>query len=137
MNNRLLVIAGVAVGSILAVWLSRSPSQRLASAGPMAVVSVPELSTQEQRGRAAFEANCASCHGRNAAGRQGIAPPLVHNIYEPDHHANAAFQIAVSNGVRQHHWTFGSMPRVEGVTGGEVRDITAYVRALQRESRIQ
>lgn len=103
----------------------------------MAVVSVPELSAQEQRGRAAFEANCASCHGRNAAGRQGVAPPLVHDIYEPGHHADAAFQIAVSNGVRQHHWTFGSMPPVEGVKEEQVRDITAYIRALQRENGIR
>ena len=47
-----------------------------------------------------------------------------------------AFQMAVANGVRAHHWRFGNMPAVEGVTQSDVDKIVAYVRALQRENGI-
>ena len=33
-----------------------------------------------------FNANCARCHGRLAAGTD-VGPPLVHIYYEPNHHA--------------------------------------------------
>ncbi|WP_428696469.1 cytochrome c [Stappia sp.] len=106
------------------------------SGTPMASVTVPELSGELARGRELFDASCASCHGANAAGRAGIAPPLVHMIYEPGHHADGAFFLAAARGVRQHHWSFGDMPAVPDVTPQEVAAITAYVRALQRASGI-
>lgn len=105
---------------------------------PLAEVLVPaSLSETEAMGERAFAALCAVCHGTNAAGRDGIAPPLVHRIYHPGHHSDAAFHIAVQNGVRAHHWSFGNMPPIEGVTRAEVETIIAYVRALQRENGIE
>lgn len=105
---------------------------------PLAEVLVPaSLSEAEAMGERAFDALCAICHGTNAAGRDGIAPPLVHRIYHPGHHSDAAFHIAVQNGVRAHHWSFGNMPPIEGVTRAEVETIVAYVRALQRENGIE
>ena len=88
-----------------------------------------------QTGEAKFAAHCAACHGTGAVGtKQG--PPLVHKIYEPNHHADAAFQRAVEQGVRAHHWEFGNMPKIDGVTATEVDHIIRYVRWLQREAGI-
>lgn len=84
-------------------------------------------------GRQLFEGNCASCHGELARGTdQG--PPLVHELYVPSHHADAAFLVAAQRGVAPHHWDFGAMPPVEGVDAAEVEAIVAYVRSLQREA---
>lgn len=129
----------------LGLWWSGNDSSRAPdtanvsddSAPAMVDVTVPEtLSANAAIGKTAFEAKCAVCHGENAAGQDGVAPPLVHKIYEPSHHGDAAFLLAAKNGVRAHHWRFGNMPPVEGVTDGDVKMITAYVRELQRANGI-
>jgi mono/diheme cytochrome c family protein len=88
-----------------------------------------------QRGEQLFEANCAACHGPAAQGTVS-GPPLVHVIYEPGHHSDESFHLAVQRGVQQHHWDFGPMPAVPGLSREEVADIIAYVRDLQREAGI-
>lgn len=81
-------------------------------------------------GEKLFTANCSMCHGTLASGTsQG--PPLVHEIYEPGHHGNASFVIAVARGVRAHHWDFGNMPAVEGLSIDEIHQVICYVRELQ------
>lgn len=106
--------------------------------GALAAVNVPAtFSDQEQLGQRTYDAVCAACHGENAQGTDGIAPPLVHKIYEPNHHGDMAFALAAKNGVRAHHWGFGNMPPVKGVTQADVLNIVAYVRALQRENGIK
>lgn len=103
----------------------------------MVDVTVPDtLSANAVIGKTAFEAKCAVCHGANAAGQDGVAPPLVHKIYEPSHHGDATFLLAAKNGVRAHHWRFGNMPPVEGLTDGDVKMIIAYVRELQSANGI-
>jgi mono/diheme cytochrome c family protein len=102
----------------------------------LAEVAVPMLSGEAKAGEELFNANCAACHGANAAGQAGIAPPLVHVIYEPGHHSDAAFHLAAQRGVRAHHWPFGDMPPVQGVGATEVDKIVAFVRALQRANGI-
>ncbi len=105
---------------------------------PIVSVNVPAtLSARAQLGRKTYEANCASCHGRNAAGQDGVAPPLVHIVYEPGHHGDESFQRAVARGVRAHHWRFGDMPPVEGLTRRDVAAVVAYVRELQRANGIR
>lgn len=105
--------------------------------GVLANVLLPDtLSQNAQIGQLAYEAKCAACHGVNAAGQDGVAPPLVHVIYEPSHHGDEAFQRAAAVGVRGHHWPFGDMPPVEGVTRGDVTMIIAYIRELQRANGI-
>ena len=111
---------------------------RLEDGASIVEVKLPlELSPDAQIGKRAFDAKCAACHGDNAAGQKGAAPPLVHKIYEPSHHADMTFVMAVQNGVRAHHWPFGNMPPVEGLTQGDVKYITRYVRELQRENGIE
>lgn len=88
------------------------------------------------RGEELFAANCAVCHGPVADGTPA-GPPLVHEIYEPSHHSDEAFQVAVAQGVQAHHWDFGPMPPIGGLDRDDVADITAWVRELQREAGIE
>ncbi|CAN5753679.1 hypothetical protein BH23GEM6_BH23GEM6_13230 [soil metagenome] len=90
---------------------------------------------QFQQGEALFERHCASCHGEKALGAES-GPPLVHIIYEPSHHADFAFYMAVTQGVRAHHWRFGDMPPVAGLEQEEISRIIAYVRWLQQQAGI-
>jgi mono/diheme cytochrome c family protein len=87
-------------------------------------------------GERLFTDNCARCHGTLAVGTDA-GPPLVHMIYEPNHHADIAFQRAVALGVPAHHWRFGNMPPVAGLDEAAVERITAYVRWLQRKAGIE
>ncbi|USG59552.1 cytochrome c [Sneathiella marina] len=128
-----IALALIAVGAYL--WLtSDEPENQIGR--PIVVVEIPELSIVARSGEQAFLKNCASCHGDNAAGLEGKAPPLVHRIYEPSHHGDLAFERAVKNGVRAHHWPFGNMPPVDGITGTEIQNIILYVRELQRANEI-
>jgi mono/diheme cytochrome c family protein len=87
-------------------------------------------------GMVAFEASCAECHGTEAAGTDS-GPPLVHDIYRPNHHSDDAFFLAARRGAPQHHWRFGAMPPQPDVTEEDLTDIVAYVRTLQREAGIE
>lgn len=90
---------------------------------------------QSDNGEQLFAENCAACHGSAADGTNS-GPPLVHKLYEPGHHPDFAFYRAASNGVIAHHWDFGDMPPVAGLSEDEVAQIIAYVRELQREGGI-
>ncbi len=93
------------------------------------------LSDMAREGEGLFNANCSVCHGMKAAGtNQG--PTLIDRIYHPGHHSDASIRNAVSRGVQQHHWTFGDMAPVAGVSEDEVEKIICYVRELQRADGI-
>jgi mono/diheme cytochrome c family protein len=112
-------------------------TSNIAKGAPLADVKVPAtFSAAAQLGERAFNAKCAVCHGKNAAGQNGVAPPFVNQIYRPGHHGDVAFQLAVKNGVRSHHWRFGNMPPQQGLTQADVKNIVAYIRELQRENGI-
>lgn len=101
------------------------------------VVLPDELSPEAGIGKEVFDATCGSCHGMNAAGRNGAGPPLVHRVYEPSHHADVAFTMAARSGVRAHHWQFGNMPAVEQqLTEAEIGYVVRYVRELQQANGI-
>jgi len=101
-------------------------------------ILVPEtLSGPAYFGQIAFEDSCVSCHGKNGAGDTGKGPPLIHPIYEPSHHSDEAFQRAATTGVQSHHWNFGDMPPVEGITEDTVALIATYIRELQRANGIE
>ena len=82
-----------------------------------------------------LNASCVECHGENAAGSD-LGPPLIHDIYNPGHHSDGAFYLAVSVGSRQHHWQFGDMPAQPEVTREEVTMIIRYIRELQAANGI-
>ena len=90
---------------------------------------------QRNDGAALFADNCARCHGEMADGTS-MGPPLVHRLYEPGHHPDFSFQNAVKNGVISHHWEFGDMPPVAGLSEDDVTQIIAHIRGLQREGGI-
>lgn len=100
-----------------------------------AAIELPELSRLALQGKAAFDANCATCHGANAAGTEQ-GPPFVHDIYNPGHHSDNAFFLAVRQGVRRHHWPFGDMPPQPQVTDQELAAIVRYLRELQAANGI-
>jgi mono/diheme cytochrome c family protein len=124
-----LVLLGV--GAVAAVVLWRWQPEPATQP-----VRVPELSVEAQAGRRAFDLYCAGCHGENAGGGPG-APPLIHRTYQPAHHADIAFELAVRRGVRGHHSRFGDMPAQPAVPPAEVIQITRYVRELQRANGIE
>ena len=142
MNKLTLAGAAAIVVAAGAYVASRGPAPETtqpapAQGDPIVSVSVPEtLSTNATIGRRAFDAVCADCHGADGAGKEGYGPPLVHKIYEPSHHGDAAFQIAVQQGVRAHHWRFGNMPPQPGLTRADVTAIVAYIREVQRANGI-
>lgn len=127
------VLAFFAAGLGLVAWQALAPSAN--GEAYTVSVNVPDLSPAAVRGKAAFDANCAICHGVNASGTDK-GPPLVHNIYNPGHHADGAFFIAAKRGVRSHHWPYGDMPPQPQVSEGQIKDIIVYVRELQRANGI-
>ena len=141
------LLTGAAVlAAGIAAWVATRPAPQAPAPAPAAAmpgeamvqVTPPGgLAPEEQIGKRAFDAVCAQCHGPNAAGREGIGPPLVHDYYKPSHHADMAFIMAAQNGVRAHHWTFGDMPAQSGLSGADVKAIIAYVRAVQRANGIE
>jgi len=114
--------------------LSVAPACSQGESAPKAVAT-GAVPAELQTGEAKFKANCSACHGVGGVGTsQG--PPLVHKIYEPNHHGDAAFQRAAANGVKAHHWEFGNMPKIDAATPEDVDQIIKYVRWLQKQAGI-
>jgi cytochrome c2 len=121
-----LAMAGLAVAAAaVAVYLFVTPS------GPDGEeVVIPVLSASGARGQVAFGRYCASCHGRAADGTDK-GPPLIHQFYRPGHHGDASFVAATRRGAKGHHWRFGDMKPVEGVSDGDLADLIGFVREVQ------
>lgn len=135
--TRYALLAAIAAAAALGwYYFNRIAAPQGEAGAPIVAVTMPEITGEARLGQRAFVAKCAACHGPDAGGRNGLGPPLVHKIYEPSHHGDAAFLLAAQNGVRSHHWPFGNMPPVEGITRAEVISIVAYVRTLQRANGI-
>ncbi len=119
--------------SLLVLLLSAAPACSQSETTPKGAAAPAPV--ELQGGEQKFVAKCLPCHGAGGVGtKQG--PPLVHRIYEPNHHGDAAFQRAAANGVKAHHWEFGDMPKVDGVTPEEVDQIVKYIRWLQKQAGI-
>lgn len=83
------------------------------------------------QGEELFRANCAQCHGFDLRGTN-TGPSLLSEVYEPNHHGDGAFLVAVQSGSPQHHWNFGDMPPVPGLSAEDVEAIVAFVRERQQ-----
>lgn len=118
---------GLAAATLAVVaGCSGSSSAANVPAGPFTGADGAELYAQA----------CATCHGADLQGTDH-GPPFLDRIYEPGHHGDAAFLAAAMAGVRAHHWDFGNMPRIEGITEEQVAAIVAYVREQQRAAGIE
>ncbi|MDA0997313.1 MAG: cytochrome c [Proteobacteria bacterium] len=91
----------------------------------------PEMTSALNLGKLNYDLFCASCHGKSARGTDK-GPTFISRIYHPGHHADGAFMIAPKQGARAHHWQFGDMQPVQGVTDQQLLSIITYVRAVQR-----
>lgn len=97
-----------------------------------AATSAPVSNDMLVAGEELYAASCAECHGSDLRGTDR-GPSHLSIVYEPGHHSDAAFLLAVRNGVRSHHWNFGPMLPIDGITDEEIAAITAYVRSVQAE----
>ena len=84
----------------------------------------------ELPGAEVYAQSCAECHGADLRGTDK-GPSHLSIVYEPGHHSDDSFRNAIANGVGAHHWEFGDMDPVPGLSVGDVDAIIEYVRAVQ------
>lgn len=103
--------------------------------GPAVSGPVAAAPAELAKGEEAFNTYCARCHGPGARGTDH-GPSFLSKIYEPNHHGDAAFELAPLNGVRAHHWNFGDMPKLDGIKPEEIKEIIPYIRWLQKQAGV-
>lgn len=123
------------LAAVLLLSLTLGIANANATEHVVADVKQPELSGKAAFGKLAYDRFCIECHGQNVAGSEK-GPSFLHRVYHPGHHSDRAFYLAVAQGARAHHWPFGNMPPVEGVTEQQVGMIIEYVRAMQKANGI-
>lgn len=140
-TGRLFVYTGIAVITTLLTMVAcggesaSQPANTESRGSDGAPVTESALSVTARAGEELFNENCSACHGVGATGTsQG--PPLVDRIYHPSHHPDFSIRNAVRQGVKQHHWLFGDMAPVDGVSSDEVEEIICYIRETQRADGI-
>ncbi len=94
-------------------------------------VIFPKMTPMLNVGKLNYDTKCAKCHGKNIVGTDK-GPTFLHRVYHPGHHGDGAFFTVVKRGSRAHHWPFGNMPAVDGVTDEQIKSIILYVRAMQQ-----
>jgi len=119
----LALTAAVGLGALLAVGCGGDGDDR--ATGDTAA-GAPEA------GQVLYAEHCASCHGEDLRGTDK-GPSHLSRVYEPGHHSDEAFVSAIRNGSPQHHWDFGDMEPVEGLSDDDVDAIIAFVRQKQAE----
>lgn len=85
------------------------------------------------QGQVLYDKYCSRCHGARLDGSDR-GPPLVHPFYKPSHHGDGAFYRAVLKGTRQHHWEFGDMPPVAGMTQKKMDALLPFIRHYQQQN---
>jgi mono/diheme cytochrome c family protein len=83
-------------------------------------------------GKKKYQQMCSVCHGEWLGGSK-MGPPLMHGFYKPSHHGDPAFYRAAMKGVQAHHWKFGNMAPVNGITRKDMDSIVPFIRWLQKE----
>ena len=104
-------------------------------AGPAAAAEKVKIPFHLGKGQLLYEKYCSSCHSIDLTGSDK-GPPLLHPFYKPSHHGDKAFYRAALQGARQHHWEFGDMPPVEGMTAGKMDKIVPYLRYYQQQKKL-
>ncbi len=95
-----------------------------APAGTAAELAIPD-------GAEVYQQFCAECHGVDLRGTDK-GPSQLSIIYEPNHHGDYAYRVAIRDGTREHHWWFGDMPPVEGISDLEIEKVISFIRAAQQ-----
>ena len=109
MKNKIPILVAVALLAATVSTLARSAED----------VQIPfELG----KGQILYEKYCSSCHGVQLNGSDE-GPPLIHPFYKPSHHGDRAFYRAALKGSRQHHWEFGDMQPVEGISPKKMKGL--------------
>lgn len=126
--ERIYKAAGLGLFGALALLASSCANETTAS--PPGVGDTTESTADARLGEQVYASACASCHGIDLKGTSK-GPPHLSKIYEPGHHSDASFELAIANGSRAHHWDFGDMPPVPGLNDEEVAAVIAYVREVQ------
>ncbi len=119
-----VVVVVVVIGILVGIGLAEE--------GPVPVERDPVIVAA---GQELFAASCAVCHGTDLRG-SSTGPSFLLPTYAPNHHADEAFQSAVARGVPPHHWSFGPMAPIEGLSRDDVSKIVAYVRSVQESAGI-
>ena len=134
MTRKLLLpasIAGVVLAVIAVVALGGNATPR----DPMTGETEFDIPMQDPilvaEGEGLYQARCAACHGSDLRGT-AVGPSQLSVVYQPGHHSDESYMSAVFNGVPAHHWDFGDMAPVVGVTEDDMVRIVAYIRENQR-----
>ena len=108
----------------------------------MPLISIPASAAEEieipfhlAKGQLLYEKYCSSCHGIQLNGTDK-GPPLIHAFYKPSHHGDKSFYRAALQGTKQHHWNFGDMKPVEGMTPKKMDSVVPYVRYYQKQKNL-
>ncbi len=129
--------SGLALGATYAIIIGMLQiSSTAAGPNPLYANPVePEMTPSLNLGKMNYEFYCSSCHGKSAGGTEN-GPTFISRIYHPGHHGDRAFIVAPKQGARAHHWQFGDMKPVPGVTDGQLQSILAYIRAVQKANGV-
>ena len=104
-------------------------------AGTLKAAEKVEIPFHLGKGQLLYEKYCSSCHGLQLNGSDK-GPPLLHPFYKPSHHGDQSFYRAALQGVQQHHWGFGNMAPVEGMTTEKMDSLVPYVRYYQQQKEL-
>jgi len=96
----------------------------------------PPAASRGGTGAVLYAQSCASCHGSDLRGTD-VGPSHLSEVYAPDHHPDSSFRAAIEQGTRAHHWDFGDMSPVTGLSDEEIDAIIAYVREQQEEHGLE
>ncbi len=106
-----------------------------AMTGTLKAAEEVEIPFHLGKGQLLYENYCSSCHGLQLNGSDK-GPPLLHPFYKPSHHGDQSFYRAALQGVHQHHWAFGNMAPVEGMTAKKMDSLVPYVRYYQQQKKL-
>ncbi|MCY3892717.1 MAG: cytochrome c [Acidimicrobiaceae bacterium] len=106
-----------------------APAPATSTAPPSPTSTATALAVPD--GAAVYQQYCAECHGVDLRGTDK-GPSQLSIIYEPNHHGDYAYRVAIREGTREHHWWFGDMPPVEDITDLEIEKVISFIRAEQQ-----